>query len=134
MSSNDIIQALKLCLTRTGCCFGCTMLENEALDTDECRRELAEKIINIINNQGAEIEDLKNILQNTTKTTNEIKIEAAEQFAEMLEKRMVQMCRDEDAYIPYPFTFIDELLKKYSESLRKSNELHSKDTEESHGS
>ena len=119
MSSNDIIQALKLCLTRTDCCFGCVMLNNEILDADECQGKLAENTIDLINDQNAEIDNLRDILKNATKTTNEIKIEAAEQFAKMLEERMVQMCRDEDAYIPYPFTFIDELLREYSESLNK---------------
>ena len=117
--NNDIIQALKLCLTRTDCCFGCTMLESEALDTDECQRELAEKIINLINNQSAEIESFRGIIQDTTEATNETKIEAVEEFIKILEDKMVQMCRDEDAYIPYPFTFIDELLKEYRENLNK---------------
>lgn len=119
MTNNEIIQALKLCLTRTDCCFGCTMLESEALDTDECQRELAEKIIDIINNQSAEIESLKGIIGDATETTNETKIEAVEEFVKILEDKMVQMCRDEDAYIPYPFTFIDELIKEYSESLKE---------------
>ena len=119
MTNNEIIQALKLCLTRTDCCFGCTMLENQALDTDECQRELAESIINLINNQSAEIESLKGIIQDTTETTNETKIEAVEEFVKILEDKMVQMCRDEDAYIPYPFTFIDELIKEYSENLKE---------------
>ena len=111
MTNNELIQALKLCLTRADCCFGCTMLNNEALDTDECQRELAENIIELINNQTTEIESLKGVIRDTTEATNTIKIEAIEEFVKILEEKMVQMCRDEDAYIPYPFTFIDELLK-----------------------
>jgi hypothetical protein len=95
------------------------MLDNE-LDTDECQRELAEKIIDLINNQSAEIESLKGIIRDTTEESNETKIEAVEEFIKILEKKLVQMCRDEDAYIPYPFTFIDELLKEYSESLKEN--------------
>ena len=122
MTNNELIQALKLCLTRADCCFGCTMLNNEALDTDECQRELAENIIELINNQTTEIESLKGVIRDTTEATHTIKIEAIEEFVKILEEKMVQMCRDEDAYIPYPFTFIDELLKEYSESLKENSD------------
>ena len=123
MTNNELIQALKLCLTRTDCCFGCAMLNNKALDIDGCQRALAENIIELINNQAMEIEDLQNTVRVRTETTNAIKIEAVEEFIMMLEGRLVQMCRDEDAYIPYPFTFIDELLKEYSESLKEDDEV-----------
>lgn len=119
MTINELTQALKLCLTRTDCCFGCAMLTNETLDTEECQKGLAENIIELINNQATEIESLKDTIRGTTEVTNAVKIEAVEEFVKILEEKMVQMCRDEDAYIPYPFTFIDELLKEYSENLRR---------------
>ena len=117
MTNNDIIQALKLCLTRTECCFGCVMLGNEVANADECQVKLAEDAIALINSQDAKIEELNGVISNMTKSNNEIKIDAIEQFARMLEHKLVQMCRDEDAYVPYPFTFIDELLKEYKEQM-----------------
>lgn len=98
------------------------MLGNEAVSADECQAKLAEDVIAIINNQEAKIEELKGVISNMTKSADEIKIDAIEQFARMLEHKLVQMCRDEDVYIPYPFTFIDELLKEYSKSLEENED------------
>ena len=44
--------------------------------------------------------------------------DVAREIFEEIEGILVDMCTAEDAYIPYPFTFLAELEKKYTEGER----------------
>lgn len=134
MTDAEIIKALECCAGDDGCDV-CPMYK----PSSECITELQGKALDLINRQKAEIDELTEKLEcllchatgsKLSKSTyslrtmesavndevqeccEEARAEAIKEFAERLKKKMVDMCYAEDAYIPYPFTFVDNLTKE----------------------
>ncbi len=86
MTDNDIIKANYICSTVPAKCEDCPLY----LKSDDCIGELAEKTIDLINRQKAEIERLKSPcemqIEVSEKLENTIKAEAVKEFFEKLKE------------------------------------------------
>ena len=141
MTDIEIKKALECCSTGVYVCDieECPLKDSPSNTISECRFDLVKLALDLINRQKAEIDELTEKLEcllchatgsKLSKSTyslrtmesavndevqeccEEARAEAIKEFAERLKKKMVDMCYAEDAYIPYPFTFIDNLVKE----------------------
>jgi hypothetical protein len=72
---------------------------------------------------GGHVEECEYSMDNYTATEVAYKngydkgyAEAVDKFSNCLKKYMEKMCWDEDAYIPYPFTFVDRIAMELKNS------------------
>ena len=112
LTDSEIKKGLERCLGDSCYSSECSFFE-EIKDGEHCQRVAIKYALDLIDRQQAELEDLREIVfTDRTEAYKLLKAEAYKECIKKVKKKLENMCLAEDAYVPYPFTFLDNLLKE----------------------